>query len=174
MSLSDKDIESEISYTYLHAVTSQAGMECNVTARHSDGAGIDARIHALGHYGGPLTDITLEVQLKATIAEPTERDDSLSYPLRLKNYNDLRKETQCQRILVVLFLPRDSGDWLHQSEDELAIRRCAYWCSLRGALESENKTNQTVYLPKSQLMSPEALVQIVETNSKEEWLYHVA
>jgi len=46
MLLSDNDIKSELSYAYLHAVASRAGMACEVAGRHSDGAGVDATIRA--------------------------------------------------------------------------------------------------------------------------------
>lgn len=36
------------------------------------------------------------------------------------------------RILVVASLPRDLGDWLQQSEQQLALRHCGYRVSLRG------------------------------------------
>jgi hypothetical protein len=170
MALTKNNIESELSYAYLHAVVSQTGMECAITGRHSDGAGIDVRVHALGAFGGSLSDITIEVQLKATTSHPIESDGQISFSLPLKNYNELRSHSQCQRILVVLFLPKDANEWLHQTEEAITIRRCAYWVSLRNAPESDNKTAQTVYLPKKNILGKEALLHIVRTNSQEEWI----
>jgi len=43
-SFSSLDIESELSYAYIHAVAAHAGMECCITGHHSDNRGIDARI----------------------------------------------------------------------------------------------------------------------------------
>ena len=40
--LSPPNIESELSYAYLHAVASKAGMACNAGSRHEDNNGIDA------------------------------------------------------------------------------------------------------------------------------------
>ena len=39
MLLSEKEIESELSYAYLHAVASRAGFACEYAGRHSDRAG---------------------------------------------------------------------------------------------------------------------------------------
>jgi hypothetical protein len=91
----------------------------------------------------------------------------------VKVYDDLRKvPAQCQRLLVVLFLPPNAAHWLEQSEEELAIRRCAYWVSLREAPPSENQTTQTVYLPKSNIFNAEALAAIIRHNSREQWISH--
>ena len=173
MSLMNTDIESELSYAYLHAVTSHAGFECALSGRHSDNAGIDARIHARGPFPGPLKDLTIEVQLKATKQVLTEQSGRLSYPLALGNYNSLRSiSTQAQRILVVMQLPNDPASWLAQSQKELAIRRCAHWISLRGAPDSQNTTSHTVHLPISNLFTVDALRTIIETNSHETMLDH--
>jgi hypothetical protein len=42
--LTSNDIESELSYVYLHAVASKVGASCNITNRSLDGNGIDAAI----------------------------------------------------------------------------------------------------------------------------------
>src|SRR5579862_8941163 len=162
MPLSDNDIEAELSYAYLHAVAAHASFECVCTGRHSDNAGVDARVHALGDFGGPRSDVTLEVQLKATSQAPNDLGDKYSYSLKRKHYDKLRSgNTECQRLLIVLFLPKDAAEWLQHSETELALRRCAYWISLRGAPESTNETSQTVYLPKMNLLSVDALKRLV-------------
>ncbi len=68
MSLATNDIESELSYAYLHAIAAKAGCECQVTLRHSDGQGVDARLFVDEDFGpGTLQSrFTVEVQLKAT------------------------------------------------------------------------------------------------------------
>jgi len=42
--MTTQNIESELSYAYLHAVCSKAGLSCKYGDRHDDGAGIDAEI----------------------------------------------------------------------------------------------------------------------------------
>jgi hypothetical protein len=103
-SLSQLDIESELSYAYLHAVASRAGMACNIANRHQDNNGIDATLTAWGPFpgGGYLSEVDIKVQLKATIADPKDDGGSLSYFLKgVAQYNDLRTETvQIARILA--------------------------------------------------------------------------
>ncbi|CAK0768443.1 hypothetical protein CCP3SC1AL1_4480001 [Gammaproteobacteria bacterium] len=47
--LSSNDIESELSYAYLHAVAAKAGVGCKIGSRHDDNAGIDAVLTGWGH-----------------------------------------------------------------------------------------------------------------------------
>lgn len=65
--LSPPNIESELSYAYLHAVASKAGMACSGGNRHEDNNGIDATLTAWGPFnnGGYLTEVDIKVQLKA-------------------------------------------------------------------------------------------------------------
>lgn len=166
------DIEAELSYAYLHAVAAKAGMACTCSMRLMDKAGIDATIHAVDNFGAGsiLTDISLHVQLKATSQQPHENLGKLSYFMNdVARYDKLRSSGLLPpRILVVLFLPTNADEWFSQSEDELSLKRCAYWTSLRGAAETDNKSGITVYLPKNQTFSPTGLRQLMERISREE------
>jgi hypothetical protein len=103
--LSLQNIESELSYAYLHAVASRAGFICTCTDRHSDEAGVDAVIRVVGQLAvdSVFTSFTVDVQLKATSVEPVEHNGRYSYSLGLKNYNELRSTTAAgPQLLVVL------------------------------------------------------------------------
>ena len=170
--ISPPNIESELSYAYLHAVASHAGMSCRVGGRHEDNNGIDATLTAWAPFvnGGYLTEVDIKIQLKATIAVPADDGTNLSYFLAgVERYNDLRTETvDVTRILVVLFLPADAQDWLYHSADQLALRKCAYWQSLRGAPATTNGTGATVKLPKAQMFTVQALNELVARLSRRE------
>jgi len=164
------DIESELSYAYLHAVASKAGMSCKVDTRHADNNGIDAQLTAWGPFpnGGYLNEIDLKIQLKATKTPPADDGTHLSYFLRgVRQYDDLRAETVAiPRILVVLFLPEEPKRWLQHSVDELILRRCAYWESLRGAPSISTSSGTTVKMPKKQIFSPEGLAALAARLSR--------
>ena len=170
--LSPPNIESELSYAYLHAVASKAGMSCREGNRHEDNNGIDAQLTAWLPYESPniLTEVDIKVQIKATIAEPD--DDGYNYKYRLiglNRYNDLRSETlSVTRILVVLFLPRDSAEWLNHTPEQLVFRRCAYWQSLRGAPEI-TADSSVIKLPKAQVFSPDQLTQLASRLSRQDY-----
>lgn len=175
--LSKPNIESELSYAYLHAVVSKAGMACQVTGRHQDNNGVDAEITAWGPFtnGGYIQEIDLKVQLKATIKTPADDGTSLSYFLEgIDRYNDLRTAAvTSHRILIVLFLPTNDQEWLSHNVDSLVMRRCAYWVSLRGAPDTVNGSGVTVKLPKSQIFNPDGLSDIAARLSRKEELLYV-
>ena len=83
--------------------------------------------------------------------------------IKLKNYNELRKpNTLIPKILVVVLIPDDLSEWVNQSETELCLRRCAYWLSLKGQPETRNTDSVTIYLPRQQIFSFNALQNIMQ------------
>lgn len=172
--LTTNDKESELSYAYLHAVASSVGASCGIASRSLDGNGIDATITGWGPFpnGGYLEEITIHIQLKATVGTPVEKNGHFSYFLKdNKRYDALRVDTvSVPRILVVLFLPANAADWLTISPQELIMKKCAYWASLRGAGAPTNKTGETVYLPTSQIMNNNNLTEIFAKLSRQEIL----
>ena len=45
---------------------------------------------------------------------------------------------------------------------------CAYWVSLRGASASANDKNQTVYIPRENLLTPQGLTNLMARFSGQE------
>lgn len=174
--LTTNDIESEISYAYLHAVASHIGAGCHSANRASDGNGIDAIITGWGPFenGGYLQEVDIKVQLKATIGAPVANNGYISYFLKgINRYNDLRTAALATpRILVVMFLPPQIEHWLNITEEELMLKKCAYWVSLRGASESENDKGQTIYIPQHQIFNGTSLKEIFAKRSRNENLIY--
>lgn len=164
MATTEQDIESRLSYAYLHAVASRAGFVCRPAIPEEDKEGIDAVISAYGKFPVPWrTQVTINIQLKATVNEPSDDGAFLSYFVQgIRRYDKLREDhREPVRLLVVLFLPADRQYWLHCSEEQLIMRRCAYWASLRNAPPSANESGQTVKIPKEQVLSPSNLESLV-------------
>lgn len=173
--LDPKDIESELSYAYLHAVASKIGVGCKISTRHEDNRGIDAQLTCWEKFGDSyIEEIDLKVQLKATKQIPSETDSHFSYFFKgIKQYDFLReKPKRNHRFLIVLFLPEDASEWLNVNSEQLILKKCAYWVSLRGAEDSTNESGQTIYLPKKQMLTPDNLLSIFEKISRNEsWDY---
>lgn len=103
----------------------------------------------------------LDLQVKSTRAA-TEHGDDIPYALRRKNYDDLRlTDVLAPRLLVLVLLPTNPAHWLRCSAQQLILRRCAYWCSLRGAAASENESTVTVRVPRANLLTTESLTQLM-------------
>jgi len=161
--LSIPNIECELSYAYLHAVAARAGMACRQGDRHEDNNGIDAQVTAWAPFtsGGYLTEVNMNIQLKATFVEPKETDTHFVFDLRKQSrFDNLSAPTvNFQRFLVVLYLPRDDQEWLSHSVDQLVLKRCAYWVSVRNAT---GLTGTSVYIPKNQVFGPDQLRSFAE------------
>ena len=170
--LSEQNIEAELSYAYLHAVASKAGFACEYTTRHMDSVAVDAIVREEGRFlstDSVLGSFEAHLQLKATYQRLKEIEGRWSFSLPIHQYNRLRESrVQNSRILVVLQLPPNPEEWLRHSEESLVARQCAYWVSLRGAPASTNDTEQTVYIPRSQLLSPDNLNDLMTRFSRRE------
>jgi hypothetical protein len=176
MALADNDIKSELSYAYLHAVAARAGCECQVTGRHSDALGIDARLIASGAFAPApsLTRLIVDVQLKATNQTLKTVKGRLAYPLEVEQYNKLRVTTASSPLLlIVLQLPPNPDDWLTCTPRALSLKGCAHWVSLHGAPATTNTTRQTVYLPGRNRFTVEALRSLLGRFAREERVPYV-
>ncbi|HEY9116210.1 MAG TPA: DUF4365 domain-containing protein [Roseivirga sp.] len=169
MPLTVQNIESELSYAYLHAIASKAGLNCKPDNRHGDNYAVDAIIdHFAPIPDTYVTDVSLRVQLKATTNKGAETETHISYWVDgVAQYDKLRTNAGTpHRILVVLFLPKDASEWLKCTEDELIMKQAAYWVCLYGAEATTNGTGCTVKLPKVNLLTPDSLVNICQEIGK--------
>lgn len=105
----------------------------------------------------------LEFQVKCS-AQPAPVGVDLAYRLKRKNYEDLRIDSVIPRFLLVVIVPDDITQWMRQSERRMNLRRCGFWCSLRGAqdLPNPDSSSITVRLPRTNLLTPEALRDLME------------
>ncbi|MBF0606482.1 MAG: DUF4365 domain-containing protein [Candidatus Magnetobacterium sp. LHC-1] len=151
--------KEQFSIAYARAVVAAAGFICYTYDIDVDS--IDIGISGIGGVGTAKSP-KIEIQLKCT-ARDIMFSDGVRYPLKIKNYNELRGEDYpIPRLLVVVVVPEDINEWLLHSEDELSMRHCGYWMSLRGFPETDNKETITVTLPRTQQFNVNDLCQIME------------
>ena len=151
--------KEEFSRAYVHAVATVAGF--TQYEPEVDDDSIDVGFAARGG-GGTVRSPKVDVQLKCT-TDKVVFEKELRFPLPIKNYEDLRGEDlQVPRILIVLVVPDDLGEWLEHDETRLVLKRCAWWCSLRDEAPSPNSTNVTIHIPRGQVFNPEALKGIMQ------------
>jgi hypothetical protein len=116
------------------------------------------------------TGFNLDIQAKSTFGA-TLTGTNVLYDMEVKTYNDLRETvTGTPRILVLLVLPKKETEWLELSEDELVLRRCAYWLWMQGRPSTNNKTTIRVSIPRKNRFTVEALREIMERRRKGEAL----
>jgi hypothetical protein len=149
--------QESLSEAYVHAVAAAAGY--TTAAYNRDMIKADVLIQA-GGYLSPL----LAIQLKATIRlRPVLAQDGeeFSFQLDAATYEVLRSPGQIPRLLVVMDLPRSEDEWVSITTEELVMRHCAYWLSLKDA-PATNRTAPTVRIPKSHVFDVPGIRQLME------------
>ena len=150
----DDNIRKErFSLAYIRAVAAHAGFYTDEP--QVDRSSIDGVLRA--DFGrGPR----IEFQAKAT-SQDIRREDHLALPLPIGNYKDLAHDSMIPRILVVVLMPQEQAQWLSQTSDELCLRHCAYWLSLKGQPSIENTTSVTVHIPVANVFGSEQLAVLM-------------
>jgi hypothetical protein len=151
--------KEQFSNAYLQAVTTVAAYSLYKPSVDDDS--IDWGIAAKGGTGR-IRAPRLELQLKST-SRDILNEKLIRYPLILKNYNDLKMtDFAIPRILIVVLIPDNLANWLKQLEEELCLRHCGYWVSLRGLPETQNTDNVTITLPRSNQFTVTTLQSIMQ------------
>ena len=154
--LTGPDQKEGLSLVYAKALAVRAGYLVSVPQPDRDS--VDLRIQAGGTYRPAL-----DLQLKATSSIGAVRDGVLPFRLSIKNYNDLRIETQTPRLLVVLELPADESRWMTVTGKKLVLRRRAYWLNLqRGHREITGQETVTVGIPEQNVLSVDTLRELMK------------
>ena len=107
----------------------------------------------------------IEFQAKAT-ARDVVRDRYIHFSLPVKNYDDLRLEAINPRILIVALLPPEVENWVNQTDEELCLRHCPYWMSLRGEPGTSNQNTITVHLPLGNVFNSAQLIDLMQRTER--------
>jgi hypothetical protein len=168
--MTENEQKQQFSIAYLHAVAARAGFACQATLVDDDS--VDATLAARGyvHRQAVLRSPRLEVQLKATAQQDLLRDTHLSFPLPIKNYDELRAPSMVPRLLVVLLLPATPTSWLEQSEAQMIVRHAAYWLPLLAAPDVSTSRTVTVQLPRTNVLTVQHLQGLMERAARRQAL----
>jgi hypothetical protein len=110
--LTGQDRQEALSRAFIQAIAAGAGYV--VATMDFDRNGVDVEIKA----GGAMRP-SLALQLKATVNLGEAIDGAYRFPLKRRNYDWLREQTQIPRLLAVLDLPRTEVEWLQVTPDKL-------------------------------------------------------
>jgi hypothetical protein len=153
--------QEALSRAYVRAVAAHAGL---IVSEPENDYGIDMQLRAITPLEGQRRDRgpQLDLQLKCTTWAHVGPAHVI-YDLSVVNYDDLREmNLQVARILVVLVMPEDETLWLSQSPEELVLRHCAYWLSLKGYPTTTNTATLRVSVPLANVFSVTGLRDIVQ------------
>jgi Domain of unknown function (DUF4365) len=169
--LTDQHIAEALSRAYVRAIAGRAGL--NLAIREYD-YGVDGSFDEVVVRQNRRVEsgFSLSFQLKASTQWQINDDRQVVYDLEVKTYNDLilrrsmRAATPC--VLILLALPADSEQWLICEETELRLQGTCYWEYLSGSL-SENRQSVRIRIPRSQRLTPESLLTLIENVKTGEW-----
>jgi hypothetical protein len=159
--------KQQLSVAYVHAVAARAGYTCQVQTVDEDSVDVLIGARGYAHHQAVVRSPRIEVQLKATSSLRLAAKH-LSFPLKRKNYDELRAPALIPRLLLVLLLPENPAEWLETSEECMISRRCAYWLSLLGMPETSNTSSVSVRLPRAQRFDVEQLQGLMQRVSRQE------
>ena len=143
------------SLAYVRAVAAAAGYQ--IGQWDADDSSIDGTLRPLGRQT-PM----INFQAKSTTRDLVH-DDGIHFPLPIKNYNDLRDDTEnAPSILIVVLMPENEIEWLSQTTEELCLRHCGYFLPLQGAPELPNVGNRTVLIPLTNVFNRENLDDLMD------------
>jgi hypothetical protein len=98
----------------------------------------------------------IDIQLKSTAIDRPEQD--IRYRLKEKNFRELSfTDLVVPRLLVLVVVPQDVGNWIDFSPDRLILYKCAYWLSLAGAEKSSDNKSFTATIPRCNQFTSEVL-----------------
>jgi hypothetical protein len=171
MRLEDK--QEQLSLAALHAVCAKAGFAYGTSGRIQDNWGWDAHADVYERLdpASVLTDFKIKFQLKATRQDLTQSGGRFSFPLEVTHYNRLRAagRSDAPTYLVVFHMPGAESEWLQVTPEQLVLRRCLRFVSLRNAPETASQTI-TVYVPARNVLTPDALRELAKARSLEQWI----
>ena len=140
------DQKEQFSFAYVRAVAAVSRIAVSEPTVDDDSVDL---LFQQRDGGGVVLSPRLEAQVKCTDAAVVTATH-VAYPLKMKNYDDLRATNLLvPRLLIVVVVPDQLNDWVNHSEKELAIRKCGYWLSLFGEPAVQNVSTRTVHVPRS-------------------------
>jgi hypothetical protein len=166
MPLPENQLKEELSYAYIHTIAARAGFSCDHPRRDFQSMDIQVNSEGQACEDAVVFQAHLGLQLKATSGEFPE-NDTISYSLPIKNYNDLRRLNAIPRLLVLFCMPPNADLWVqHDIGEHLITRRCAYYLNLYGLPEVTNETARTVQIPKQNVLTVDALKTLMAQASR--------
>lgn len=160
--LTTEHIKEGLSKSYVAAITHKAGLNYEDKSGFDygiDGSIGDIRILSTGrrHDSGFKIDFQLKSSINISV-----RDDKIIYTLEAKNFNDLVcDDVGTPRILILFYLPQEEAEWVKVTEENLIMKNCAWWCSLRGQEPTDNTSSVTIHIPRNQVLTVEELTRLM-------------
>ncbi|MEU4177443.1 DUF4365 domain-containing protein [Streptomyces sp. NPDC026589] len=146
------------------ALSCAAGL--NPGKRELDVDGVDIQIGFPGKVGTTRYPL-IEAQVKSC-CNPRYVEDSFSYSIPVKNYNDLvgtvGQELPLRRYLFLAHTPPEKSRYVTSSPNSSNFHHAIYWVDLmdREPLDPDTQASKAVHVPRDNLLTVESLIQLVK------------
>ena len=164
--MTDSKRKEELSLSYLHAICAMNGISMEPQAHDDDSVDVILKKVYLRSDNSKY-NAQISVQLKSTSSGYIDNAFYFSYPLKKKNYDDLRMPATIKPFLFILILPENETDWVLHNVEELILKKCMYWLDLKELPDCGNVSSVTVNFQKSNYISPETLDTILKNIAEE-------
>ena len=160
--------KEELSIAYLSALCAAGGISFDLQ-RHDDDS-TDAIIKKLITLAdGRKCESIIRVQLKSTSSSSQYHEDqtTVTYSLKVKNYNDLRLRATTPLILALFILPENKSEWIKWTEEELLLKGRMYWAEFSKAPETKNTEKVSIKIEKNNCVNSDELLKLLKKVAEE-------
>lgn len=162
-----KQRKEQFSVAYVNAIAAKVGL--SNAGWSVDDDSVDLSLKGKG-YNAKVRNPQVDLQLKCTSQKDIIKNGSLHFPLKKKNYDDLRgDDVMCPRYLVVLVVPDDIDHWIESKNDSMILYHSCYWASIRSCPETKNETSVTIQIPITQKLNCDSLSELMKLASRGEY-----
>lgn len=155
--MTEEQIKEALSRGFVRLVANRSGFKCKFDeVDHGTDITLSevvARVRPDGRRRLTETGRYVDLQIKCTCEASVIRGpESLKFDLEAKTYNDLVERLADQgaspMALVLFVLPDDGVDWLSVGDDELILRRGAFWWRpAPGTAATPNNSSKRIEVP---------------------------
>ena len=144
---------------YILAMAAQAGL--NTSEYRVDEDSVDLTIHGRG-FAGVIRNPAIDLQLKCSSQAFKRAGDKIKFPLKLKNYEDLRGNNVANpKYLVVLLVPESQDTWMKHHKKHASMHNKCYWVSIKDHPPTTNTTGILIDIPVAQRLDTHQLKQLM-------------
>ncbi|MGY4098063.1 DUF4365 domain-containing protein [Nocardia sp. R16R-3T] len=159
-------MKEDLSMSYVHMLASSCGLTVGTWSQDYDGR--DTTLSSSVDYSPDMYMPKIDIQLKCSGQTAIQREDTIAWALESRTYDILSRPNRSSPALfcVLVVLP-EVGLWLRMDREGLLARSHMYWqWGHRFPPLKEGQDTQTVHLPKVNLLTPKAMIELMKEASK--------
>lgn len=160
--------KEDISISYISVLCAYADVAYEII-RHDDDStdGILRKTIELGNNQKFISELRIQLKCTSSVSQYIDNGDTITYKLKVKNYNDLCTPSTTPIILGLLILPPEKNEWVKWSPEELLIKGCMYSNEFSNNTSSKNTGTINVKFDKKNVVNSETLCDMLEKIARE-------